>query len=117
MIPIKVEIGSLDSVVEDDKWVIHFAHPIYLPLNDLHMMTLQLEDVRSLLAPFGDVLRVRESDAYLLGSGPKECLEILLRVRRGIKITNLMTTLGARGYSVEMVRLKGRRLKFVLIKG
>lgn len=79
-------------------------------------MAVQLEDVETFLAPFGDILRVRESDAYLPGSGPTVCLEVLLRIRRGVEVTSLVTLLRSRGYSVELVRLRGRRLKFVLAR-
>jgi len=79
-------------------------------------MALQSEDVVSLLGPFGEVLRVRESDAYLLGTGNVDCLEIMTRIKRGAKVSSLMSILQSKGYSVVLMKMRGKRLKSVLVE-
>ncbi len=80
------------------------------------MMAIQLDDVITLLGPFGEVLRAKESDAFLPGRGPSDCLEVLLRIKRGTEISELISTLESVGYSIGLVKLRGRRLKFVLFE-
>ncbi len=79
-------------------------------------MAIRMDDVISLLGPFGEVLRVKESDAFLPGTGPSDCLEVLIRLNKGTEISRLLSTLESVGYSIGLVKLRGRRLKFVLFE-
>ena len=88
----------------------------YLPPPQLVAMAIQLDDVVPLVDRFGDILRVKESDAFLPGMGRSDCIEVLMRLRKGTEISKVLSTLESVGYSVGMVKLRGRRLKFVLFE-
>ncbi len=94
-------------------------HPPLLAYSSSHVsivMAIRVDDVLSLLGPFGEVLRVEESDAFLPGAGPSDCLEVLVRLKRGTEISKLLSRLESMGYSIGMVKFRGRRLKFVLFE-
>ncbi len=79
-------------------------------------MAIRMDDVIPLLDPFGEVLRIKESDAFLPGTGPSDCLEVLIRLKKGIEIPRLLSMMESVGYSIGLVKLRGRRLKFVLFE-
>ena len=79
-------------------------------------MAIQPEDVVPLVRRFGSILRVKESDAFLPGTGRSDCIEVLMRLRKGEDISEVLSMLESAGYSVGMVKLRGRRLRFVLFE-